>query len=309
MNMNAFDKLDRRGGFAARALILAVAVLAVVVPASIYALGRPDVRVMVLDWKLGGMKHADYSSDVANLISEERFDEAEKLASYIARNSFMPGQETVRDLMDDMSAKSQRDKSPLKMGLGIVTGFLSGGGESGEELLGGLISNILLSNKGLSKSDLPSRADDESEEIASALERANLGMSGKWYPGFIRTLHRSGLLSAEFASFLKDSAAASAASGKPAAELLDAVDGSKDIIIQFGVERALGMFPKVRDAGDLARIVKWGKSSPDETYMLVTHGGVGLLRKLPETAEGSLRLAGIAQRGDPAIAAANFWLR
>ncbi|MDR1514537.1 MAG: hypothetical protein LBS45_02485 [Synergistaceae bacterium] len=310
MNPNVFNSLDRRGWFAARALIFAVAVLLVFALASICALGSPNVRVMVLNWKLGGMKPADYSTDVANLISEGRFDEAEKLASYIARNSFMPGQETVRDLMDEMAAKkSKRDKSPLKMGLELVTGFLSGGGESREELFGGLMSNILLSNKGLSKSDIPARADDESEEIASALEGANLGLSGKWYPGFIRTLHRSDLLSEEFTAFLKDNAAESAAAGKPSAELLEAVDGSKDIITEFGVERALGMFPEVRDAGDLTWIVKWGKSCPDETYLVVTHGGIMLLRKLPDTTEGAARMATIAQRGDAAIASANFWLK
>ncbi|MDR1020243.1 MAG: hypothetical protein LBL73_05750 [Synergistaceae bacterium] len=298
-----------RGGFAVSAVIIAAAVLALSASLSVYALGNPDVRARVLKWKLNGMKRADYSTDVADLIRDERYDEAEKLASYIARNPSMPGQETVRDLMEGQPAKSRGGKSQLEMGLGLVTGFLSGGGSSTEELFGGLMSNILLSNRGISKSDLPGRADDESEEIASALERANLGISGRWYPGFVRTLHRSGLLSDEFAAFLKEDALASQAAGKPTPRLAEAADGTKGVITAFGVERALGIFPEARDSGDLALMARWGKGSPDETYIVVTHGGMDLLRKLPDSAEGAALLALVAQRGGNAVASANFWLK
>jgi hypothetical protein len=297
-----------RGGFVAKAAVIAVAVLALSAALAVYALGDPDARAAVLRWKLNGMKPADYSADIADLIREERYEEAGKLASYVTRNPSMPGQETVRDLMEGLSARSNGGKSPLEMGLGLVTGFLSGGGSSTEELFGGLMSNILLSNRGISKSDIPGRADDESEAIASALEGANLGISGKWYPGFVRTLHRSGLLSDEFVTFLKEDAEASRVAGKPTPGLARAVDATRGMITEFGVERALGMFPEARDSGDLARMVRWGKGSPDETYIVVTHGGIDLLRKLPDSAEGAALLALIAQRGEKAIASANFWL-
>jgi hypothetical protein len=303
------NELSWRAGFAAKAVILAVVVLALLVLSSVYALRRPDVRVMVLNWKLGGMKPADYSADIAGLIREERLDEAERLARYVARNPDMPGQETVRDLMDEIAEKRDDGKSPLGVGLGLVTGFLSGGGGSTEELFGGLLSNILLSNRGISKSDLPGRDDAESEEIASVLEKANLGIAGKWFPGFVRTLHRSKLLSADFAAFLMENAIASARDGKPTAGLAAASEGTKDAIEEFGVHRALGMFPEVRDSSGLTQIAKWGKDHPDETYIIVTHGGIGLLQMIPYTAEGAARLANIAQKGEPAIESANFWLK
>ncbi|MDR0648789.1 MAG: hypothetical protein LBF92_05585 [Synergistaceae bacterium] len=297
-----------RGGTAAKAALIAAVVLAISALLVVYALRDPGVRASVLDWKLDGMKLADYSTDVADLIRDGRYDEAGRLASYVARNPSMPGQETVRDLMEGLGAKSRGGKSPLETGLGFVTGFLSGGGSSTEELFGGLLSNILLNNRGISKSDLPGRADDESEEIASALEEAGLGLSGKWYPSFVRTLHRSGLLSGEFVAFLKEDALASRTAGKPTPRLREAVDGTRGMITAFGVELALGMFPEARDPEDLARMARWGKGSPDETYIVVTHGGVGLLRKLPDSSSGAALLALIAQRGGKAIESANFWL-
>jgi hypothetical protein len=303
------NESGRRDGFAAKAVVLAVAVLAFLALSSVYALRRPDVRVMVFNWKLGGMKPADYSTDIANLIREDRLDEAERLARYVAGNSDMPGQEAVRDLMDEITEKRDDGKSPLGMGLGLITGFLSGGGDSTEELFGGLLSNILLNNRGISKSDLPGRNDAESEEIASALERANLGIDGKWFPGFIRTLHRSNLLSAEFVAFLAENAEVGARDGKPTAGLVAAVDDTKSAITEFGVHLALGMFPEVRDSSGLTQIAKWGKNYPDETYIIVTHDGIGLLSMIPDNADGAVRLVSIAQRGERAIESAKFWLK
>jgi hypothetical protein len=297
-----------RPAFAARSIIAASAIAALVVLVSIYALDDPATRIRVLNWKLDGMKAADYSSDIANLIREERFDEAEKLAVYVASNPDMPGQETIRDLREQIAA-AERNKSPLKRGFGLVAGFLSGGGDSAEELLGGLLSNILISNKGLSESDLPGRSGDESDEIASALEKVNLGISGKWFPGFVRTLRRSNLLSAEFMAFLSENAAKSEASGSPTKELVSAVDSVKNIIIAFGPQRALGMFPEARDSTDLEQIASRGKSQAEEVYIVVMNGGLNLLRKLPNSVEGEAMLSKMAKKGRPAIDSANFWLR
>jgi hypothetical protein len=297
-----------RPAFAAKSIVVAVAVVALAVLVSIYALDDPATRKRVLNWKLDGIKEADYSSDIANLIREERFDEAEKLAVYVSSNPDMPGQETVRDLREQISA-GEKSKSPLKRGLGLVTGFLSGGGDSAEELLGGLLSNILISNKGLSESDLPGRSGDESDEIASALEKVNLGISGKWFPGFVRTLRRSNLLSAEFMAFLSENAAKSETSGSPTKELVSAVESVKNIIIAFGPQRALGIFPETRDSIDLEQIANRGKSQAEEVYIVVMNGGLNLLRKLPNSAEGEIMLSKIAQKGRPAVDSANFWLR
>jgi hypothetical protein len=307
--VNMMGGLKGSGGFAAKAVILMAVVLAVLALSGAYALKRPDVRSMILNWELGGMKPADYTADIKRLIGDGRLDEAEHLAWYVASNPDMPGQESVRSLMDEISKKRGVGNSPLKIGLGLAAGFFSGGGGSTEELLGGLLSNVLLSNGGISKSDLPDRPDDESEEIALALEKANLGIAGRWFPGFIRTLHRSKLLSADFEAFLRENAAMSEKDGKPTADLLAAVEGTRNAIAEFGVQRTLGMFPEVQDSLGLSCILKWGKVYPDETYIIVTHGGIGLLRLLPGNAEGEAKLVSIARRGEPAIKSANSWLK
>ncbi|MDR1944347.1 MAG: hypothetical protein LBQ19_05945 [Synergistaceae bacterium] len=301
-----------RPGFAGKLLFAAAALFllaALAVAGAVYVLRSPEARVGVLNWKLSRMKGADYSSDVADLIRDQRYEEAEKLASFVAANPEMSGQETIRDLREQIAANARKNKSPLERGLGLVTGFLSGGGDSVEALLGGLLSNVLISNKGMSESDFPRRARDDSEKIATALENANLNILSRWFPGLIRTLHISNLLSPDFESFLTANAEQSAKDGKPTEELLQAVDGTKETLLTFGLQRALGLFPHARNGEDLRQLAKYGRSFPDETYIIVTHGGIGLLYKVPDTAEGDSLFSKIARKGDPAIAAANFWLK
>jgi hypothetical protein len=97
--------------------------------------------------------------------------------------------------------------------------------------------------------------------------------------------------------------------GEPTKELLSAVEGTKETLIALGAQRTLGLFPEVKDSGDLVLLAKRGRASPDETYIVAFLGGIKLLHKLPDTAEGDAMLSKIAQKGRPAIASANFWLK
>jgi hypothetical protein len=298
-----------RPAFAGSAVIVAIVLVAALSGVAVYLLRNPDNRVRVLNWRLDWMKGADYSIDVANLMAEERLVEAEKLAEYVAAHPQMPGQETIRDLREEIKSLEKKNRSPLKLGMNLITGFLSGGGDSTEGLLGGLLSNILISNGGISESDLPPRVRDDSERLSSSLEEANLGMDGKWFPGLIRTLGMSDLLSEDFKNFLTENAKESADSGEPTGDLLSAVKNTKNMIVTYGAYMVLGLFPKISDSDDIEQLVKWGRSSPVETYIVAAHDGLKLLYLLPNSGASGELLSKIAQKGSPAIASAKFWLK
>lgn len=275
----------------------------------VYAFNSPRVRIGILDRKLNKMSGYDYSSDIAALMAEKRYEESSKLASFVASHPELPGQEAVRELREELDERTKKGSSLLERGFGLLTGFLSGGGKSEEERIGGLIANVLVDGRGLSEADFPKKTKVDADELASALKKANLSLDKVWFPGVARTLRLSGLLSDEYRDFLVKSAKESEAAKEATAELTSAIADTRALISELGLHRALGVHGEVRTPSDLSAIVKWARLLPAETYIVATHGGVRLLHRLPDPLEGKALLLEIAKKGPPAIRSAGFWLK
>ena len=277
--------------------------------AGFYAYESPQTRMNIFSWRLEGIKLADYSPDLAALIKNKRYEEAEKLALYINANPEMPGQESVKELRQELDERMKKSTSLLERGLNLVSGFISGGGSTPEERVGGLIANILINNGGITTDDLPKSTRDSTDTLVNALDRAGLGADGAWFPGTVCTLRVSGLLTPEYEKFLIDAAARSEKAGSAVPELQGAVSSTRELASELGLHRSLGVHSEVRGAQDIKLLASWSRVKPDETYIIATHGGLSVLYKLPETADGRALLTKIAQRGTAAISSAGFWLK
>ena len=298
----------RSGGTLTVLLVFALVILAFA-GAALYAYQSPDTRMKIFSWRLEGVKLADYSSDVAVLIKNKRYEEAEKLAVYINANPDLPGQESVRELRVELDERIKKSTSLLERGFNLVSGFISGGGSTPEERVGGLIANILINNGGIAADDLPKSSRDSTDKLVNALDRASLGPDGAWFPGTVCTLRISGLLTPEYENFLMDAASRSEQAGRCVPELQNAVNDTRALAGELGIHRSLGVHAEVKNSGDINVLASWSKVKPDETYIVATHGGLSLLYKLPDTTEGRELLSKIAQRGKPAIDSAGFWLK
>lgn len=275
----------------------------------LYAYQSPEMRLNIFSWRLEGVALADYSSDVAVLIKNKRYEEAEKLALYINANPDMPGQESVRELRAELDERMKKSTSLLERGFNLVSGFISGGGSTPEERVGGLIANILINNGGITAEDLPKSSRDSTDKLVNALDRAGLGPDGAWFPGMVCTLRISGLLTPEYENFLMDAASRSEQAGKAVPELQNAVNDTRSLAGELGLHRTLGVHTEVKNADDIGILASWSRVKPDDTYVVATHGGLGVLYKLPETTEGRELLSKIARRGEPAVSSAGFWLK
>ena len=300
---------NRHDGGVATVLLVFALVILVFAGAGFYAYQSADIRMKIFSWRLDGIKMMDYSPDVATLIKNKRYEEADKLALYINSNPNMPGQESVGELRQEIDERMKKSTSLLEKGFNLVSGFISGGGSSPEERIGGLIANILINNGGITLDDLPGSSRDSNDKLANALDKAGLGADGAWFPGTVCTLRISGLLTPEYESFLMDAAARSMQAGAAVPELQNAVSDTRELAAELGLHRSLGVHAEVRNADDIKLLTQWSKAKPDETYIVATHGGLDILHKLPESVSGRELLSKIAQRGTPAIRSAGFWLK
>lgn len=305
--MRVFSR--RSGGVAAKVFLVFMLLLLVLGAAAIFTYQNAGLRAWIFEWKLEAMPNADYAPFVAELYAEERYDEAARLASFVARHPDMPGQEKIAELQELIDVAIREKSSPLERGMAFLGGFLSGGGASTEARIGGLIANILASNGAISENDLPKKTKDDADKLAAALEAAHLGSGGRWFPGAMRTLRRSNLISPEYERFLLKNAQESIERGQATAELQSAVASTQTMVTEMGLPRALGVHKEVRNDEDLEQLAMWSRLSPDETYLAATHGGMNLFSSLPDTADGRSMLTEIVKKGGRGIRSARFWLK
>lgn len=305
--MRVFSR--RRGGIAAKILLLLVLLLLVLGGVAAVVYQSAGLRAQIFERKLESMPNTDYTSLVAELYAEERYDEAVRLAVFVARHPDMPGQEKIAALREQMYAAMRKKRSPFERGVAFLSGVLSGGGNSTEARVGGLVSNILTGSGVLSEGDSTKRTKDDSDKLAEALEGAHLGIAGRWFPGAMRTLRRSDLISPEYERFLLENARESAKKSEATPELQSAVASTQTLVTELGLPLALAVHKEVRNDEDLEQLAMWSRLSPDETYIVATQGGVSFLPLLPDTAAGRSMLTKIAKKGERAVRSARFWLR
>ncbi len=304
--MGAFSR--RRGGIAAKIFFLLVLLLLVLGGVASIVYQSAGLRARFFERKLESMPNADYTLLVAGLYADERYDEAVRLAAFVAAHPDMPGQEKIADLREKTYVAIRQKRSPLARGMAFMGGILSRG-HGTEDGTGGLIENILAGTGVMPEGDSSKRTKGDSDKLAKALDGAHLGIAGKWFPGAMRTLRRSGLISPEYERFLLANARESAEKGEATPELQSAVASTQTLVTELGLPLALAEHKEVRNDEDLEQLAMWSRLSPDETYVVATQGGVSLLPLLPDTAAGRSMLAKIAKKGERAIRSARFWLR
>lgn|GEM_PF-6645826 len=277
--------------------------------AALLAYRDDGVRAWIFARRLASLPNADYTVFLVDLCEQERYEEAGKLAAFIARHPDMPERVKIAKLRSEIDDEIRRSKTPFKRGAAFLGGFLSGGGTATEARVGGFIAGFLTGQGILGGGDTPKQDRDAADKLASALERAHLGRSKLWFPDAVRVLYRSNLISPVFESFLLKNARESEEKGEALPELQSAAASTQALFVSMGLSYALGIYKEVQGDEDLEQLAMWSRSCPDETYLVAAHGGVSLLPLIPDTPDGRALLTEIAKKGERGVRSALFWLK
>lgn len=305
----SYFKRKKTGGVSVPpTVVLFLVALLLMLGAIIYAFNDEEARTSIFKWRLGSFANADYSSLVSMLVQDERYDEASRIADFALAHPEMPGQDEISQLKSTITSRTRGERSVLERGRDLLGGFMSGGGDSTEEKIGGLISNLLIS-AGIPEESIPGRTSRESDDLVRSLSKAGLGIDSAWFPAVMGTLRLSGVMTVEFEAFLSSNAERSESEGKPTEALASVVRDTRRLVTSMGPNSTAGLFKGVHDERDVALLADWGGRCPDETYILASLGGMEVFSKLPEPPTGETMLRDIARKGIPAIESAKFWLK
>lgn len=251
---------------------------------------------------LSKLSNYDYLSDIRKLRQEGNQEEAFLLAEYVSRTPDLPNQELIAAEIRDMKAK-QSPISRIKRG---IVGFLTGRGESTEEMGGAMVSDLLL---GGDLRDLITSIGGfngkDSDPFIEAL-RSVRGLTAQeqtvdWSPSLLKILRKSGSVSVSFESWLMSEIHKSVQAGNLTPELAAVFQNSAKLAQSLGLPRMRSTFKYVNTPEDLAGFTALAGQKPDIAYLVVKNGGMELVREQKERdTSRSLELLTLAAHKGPA---------
>ena len=253
------------------------------------------------------MSDYNYVPDIKELKAEGKLSEALEMARFVIRHPDMPGQEQAKQLEEELERELTSLWGRAKR---ATKGFVVGGGNSIEELGGGIASDMLVYGdiRDLVKQGYYRVTGKETDPVIVAL--AGLGLltefvdAADWAPAVLKAFRKAGALSKKFAAFITTACKKSTKMRKLDGALKQAFKGIRILTDKMGLGRAAAVFKHVDTPADLAAISKVAQMNPDAAYFTLKHGGrqgVYIVKTLGGSEAGVAAMAKAARKGPRAI--------
>lgn len=277
----------------------------------LYASLREVTAERRIEKSLESLPNYNYVPDIKVLREEGKLSEALEMARFVIRHPEMPGQEDAKalekDLEKELTSLWGRTKRATK-------GFVMGSGNSIEELVGGITSDMIIYGdvRDLIKQGYYKVTGNETDPVIAAL--AGIGLATEafdfadWAPAVLKAFRKIGALSRKFADFVITAAKRSAKGRKLDGALKVAFGNLRRLTDKMGLARTASVFKHVDDPADLASITAVAQKNADAAYFTVKNGGadgVGIVKRLGDTDIGVASMAQAAKKGPAGIA----WLK
>lgn len=229
---------------------------------------------------LSKLSYHDYLADIRKLRQEGKQAEALQLAQYVSRNPDFPNQDLIAAEIEDMKTK----ESPVNRIKRGIVGFLTGRGESAEEMGGAMVSDLLLGGDlrdviahlgGFDGKD----ADPFVEALRSVSGLTAQAQTVDWSPSLLKILRKSDSVSQPFENWLMSEIKKSLQKGDLTPELASALQNSARLAQRIGLPRMRSTFQAVDTPEDLAAFTALAEKNSDTAYLIVKNGGMELLRR------------------------------
>ncbi|MCX8063975.1 MAG: hypothetical protein N3G21_02235 [Candidatus Hydrogenedentes bacterium] len=239
-----------------------------------------------------GIPNYNYIPDIKKLKEEGKLQEALELTRFVLRHPDMPGQEEAKALEKELETEINSLWGKAKR---AAKGFITGSGNSIEELGGGIASDMIFWGdfRDLIKQGYFSFTGQETDPVISAL--AGIGLLTEvfdfadWAPAVLKAFRKVGALSKKFADFIIATAKSSSKIGKLDEGLKIVLKNLSGLVDKMGLARSATVMKHIDTAEDLASVAKIAEKNADTVYLMVKNGGpegVSLLKQLGNTDEG-----------------------
>ena len=253
----------------------------------------------------------NYIPDIKTLKEEGKLSEALEMARFVIRHPDMPGQEDAKSLEKELENERASLWGHTKR---VARGFVTGSGDSIDELAGGITSDMIVYGdvRDLVKQGYYKVTGKETDPVTAAL--AGIGLATEvadaidWAPAVLKAFRKTGALSNKFSDFVITAARKSAKGRKLDSALKGAFGNLLHLTDKMGLARAATVFKYVDSPADLASITAVARKSADAAYFTVKNGGtdgVSIVKHLGGTDTGIADMVRAAKKGPAGIA----WLK
>ena len=285
----------------------AVGIISLLIAFFLYASLREVTSERQIEESLEALPNYNYVPDIKVLKEEGKLSEALEMARFVIRHPDMPGQAEAkaleRDLETELTSLWGRTKRATK-------GFVTGSGNSIEELAGGITSDMIIYGdvRDLIKQGYFKVTGKETDPLIAAL--AGVGLLTEavdvadWAPAVLKAFRKIGALSQRFADFVITAAKRSVKGRKLDGALKSAFGNLRRLTDKMGLARTATVFKHVDDPADLASIAAVAQKNADAVYFTVKNGGadgVGIIKRLGDTDIGVTSMAQAARKGPAGI--------
>lgn len=253
----------------------------------------------------------NYVSDIKTLKEEGKLGEALDMARFVISHPDMPGQEDAKALEKDLENERTSLWGRTKR---ATRGFVTGSGNSTEELVGGMTSDMIIWGdfRDLLKQGYYKVTGEKTDPVIVAF--AGIGLATEvvdfadWAPAVLKSFRKIGALSSKFTDFIITAAKKSAKGRKLDGALRIVFGNLRCLVDKMGLARTATVFKYVDDPADLVSITAVAQKNADAAYFTVKNGGadgVNIVKRLGDTEVGVASMARAAKKGPAGIA----WLK
>lgn len=218
----------------------------------------------------------DYIPEIKALREEGRLEEALTMARFVTAHPQMPGQEEAERLQKEIQGEIDSYWTKARR---AVSGFVTGEGNTGAEVVGAVASDMVLWGdvRDLSKQAWYKVSGQETDPVLAAL--AGVGLltevvdGADWAPAVLKAFRKVGTLSKKFIDYLVTACRKSIKAKKLEGGLGSVFAHLKILGEKLGLSRTSTVFKHVDDPADLAALAKVAEKSPDAAYLTVRNGG------------------------------------
>lgn len=265
------------------------------------------------DAELNALPNHNYIPEIIELKDTGKFGEALELAQFVVKHNDMPGQDQAKELeaeiVKEMSSLHHRVRNAAQ-------GFLIGGGNSIEEMVGSITADMIIYGdiRDLIKHGYYKITGNEEDFDPLIIALSGIGLVTElvdvldWAPAVLKAFRRVGALSKKFTDFIITSAKKTAKTRKLDSSLKGVFKNLKSLSGKLGLARTSSLMKHVDTPADLAAITKVAQKNADAAYFTVKNGGtdgVKLLKNLGDSEKGVLLMTKAAKKGNAGIT----WLK
>ncbi len=288
-----------------------VGVLCLLVAGFLFTALREVVQKSQIEDKLKSIPNYNYVPDIKALQAEGKLREALEMSRFVIRHADMPGQEDAGQLEIELEKELTSLWGRCKR---VANGFITGSGNSIEELSGGIASDMIVWGdvRDLFKQGYYKVTGSETDPIIASL--AGIGLlteaidAADWAPAVLKAFRKIGALSRKFGDFILSACKKSAKARKLDGTLKTVFKNLGGLVDRMGLARASAVFKHVDTPADLSAIGKVAEKNADAAYFTVKNGGadgVYIVKRLGDTDAGITTMAKAAKKGPRGIQ----WLR